>query len=65
MLVVGSSLVVKPAATLPMIARSTGAHLAVINAEPTPIDHFAAVAIQARAGAILQRLIEVVAGSWN
>lgn len=60
MIVVGSSLVVKPAAALPMIARSAGAQLAVINAEPTPIDPLAAVTIHAGAGETLQRLLEAV-----
>ena len=34
----GSSLVVRPAATLPRLARSAGATLAVLNREPTPLD---------------------------
>lgn len=61
MIVVGSSLVVKPAATLPMIAHSSGARLAVINAEPTPIDAFAIVKVHAGAGESLQRLVDSIA----
>jgi NAD-dependent deacetylase len=65
MIVVGSSLVVKPAATLPMIARSSGARLAVINAEPTPIDGLATVAIRAGAGESLERLVVEVGRTGN
>lgn len=37
-LVLGSSLVVQPAATFPVIARQEGAQLIIINREPTPLD---------------------------
>ncbi len=60
MIVVGSSLVVKPASTLPMIAHSSGANLAVINAEPTSIDALAAISIHAGAGESLQRTLDEV-----
>ena len=63
MIVIGSSLLVKPAATLPMLARSSGAMLAVINAEPTPIDAAATVVILARSGATLQRVLDTVENS--
>jgi NAD-dependent deacetylase len=60
MIVIGSSLVVRPAASLPMVARSSGAKLAVINAEPTPIDEYAAVTIHASSGETLQQLLNLV-----
>jgi NAD-dependent deacetylase len=50
MLVLGSSLVVYPAAELPMIAVYSGAPLVIVNLEPTPYDHQATVAIRARLG---------------
>ena len=50
MLVVGSSLVVNPAARLPVIAKDAGAHLVIINQSATPIDDLADVRIQAGAG---------------
>lgn len=50
MLVLGSSLVVYPAAELPMIAVYSGAPLVIVNLEPTPFDHQATVAIRARLG---------------
>jgi NAD-dependent deacetylase len=39
--VLGSSLVVHPAAQLPMVAKSAGARLAIVNREPTPLDPLA------------------------
>ena len=38
MVCVGSSLVVNPAARLPLIAKHAGARLAIVNREPTPLD---------------------------
>lgn len=60
MLVVGSSLVVNPAARLPVIAKNAGARLVIINQSSTPIDDLADVRIEAGAGdtlaGIAQRL---------
>src|SRR5712692_7463561 len=56
MLVVGSSLVVYPAAHVPLAAVESGAALIVINAEPTPLDRFAEVVIHARSGDVLPEL---------
>jgi NAD-dependent deacetylase len=57
MLVVGSSLVVHPAADIPVAAVSSGARLIVVNAEPTPLDHLAEVVIHGRSGEILPELV--------
>jgi NAD-dependent deacetylase len=40
-IVVGSSLQVQPAATFPVIAKRSGALLAIINRDPTPLDDIA------------------------
>ena len=40
-LVLGSSLVVYPAAGFPMLAKRNGARLAIVNREPTDLDGFA------------------------
>lgn len=40
-LVLGSSLTVQPAASLPMLARRNGADIVIVNAQPTPQDHSA------------------------
>jgi NAD-dependent protein deacetylase/lipoamidase len=57
MLVVGSSLVVYPAADIPVAALRSGARLIVINAEPTPIDELAEVVIHGRSGEVLPELL--------
>ena len=56
-LIVGSSLVVNPAARLPEIARRHGASLIVINRTETPVDHLADVRIQNEAGSTLSDLV--------
>jgi NAD-dependent deacetylase len=62
MLVAGSSLVVYPAADIPLAAVQAGAPLVIVNAEPTPFDHVAAAVIRGRSGEVLPRLLELVAG---
>ena len=52
-LVVGSSLVVYPAASLPGVALDNGAKLIIINREPTPYDQVATLSLQGSAGEIL------------
>jgi NAD-dependent deacetylase len=51
-LVIGSSLQVQPAATLPLIARRAGAALAIVNRDPTPLDGDADVLVRAAIGAV-------------
>lgn len=53
LLVVGSSLVVYPAAQVPLIAHSSGASLAIINDETTPVDGLAEWVLTGKAGEIL------------
>ena len=60
MLVVGSSLVVNPAARLPAIARDRGAKLVIINQTSTPLDDIADVRIEAGAGETLSGISERV-----
>jgi len=59
MLVVGSSLVVFPAAEVPLVAARAGAALIVVNAEPTPIDRLAEVVIHGRAGEVLPQIVSL------
>lgn len=60
-LVVGSSLRVTPAATLPRLAVQRHIPLLIVNMEPTPLDDDADVVIHAPAGATLARLVAVLA----
>jgi NAD-dependent deacetylase len=62
MLVVGSSLVVFPAAGVPVAAVESGAPLVIVNKEPTPLDEYADVVIHEPAGEVLPRLRELVCG---
>jgi NAD-dependent protein deacetylase/lipoamidase len=61
MLVVGSSLVVHPAADIPLAALRAGARLIVVNAEPTPIDAMAEVVIHGRSGEVLPEVLGLLA----
>lgn len=62
MLVVGSSLVVNPAAKLPQIAKQKGAGLIIINRTPTALDDLADIRVAAEAGPTLAELARRVLG---
>ena len=53
MLVLGSSLVVEPAASLPRLAAGAGAALVIVNDEPTPLDPLATLRVRGSIGAAL------------
>ncbi|AIY90644.1 NAD-dependent protein deacetylase [Geoglobus acetivorans] len=59
-MVVGSSLVVYPAAYLPLYAREAGATLIMINAEETQADVVFDIVIHGKAGEILPEIVEEV-----
>ena len=56
----GSSLVVYPAAYMPLYAKQSGAGLVIINMTPTPTDRIADVVIQAAAGKVMGRILRAV-----
>ncbi len=56
---IGSSLVVQPAAGLPVLAKQHGAYLAIINREPTPIDGLADRLVRTPIGDALRRIDEL------
>jgi NAD-dependent deacetylase len=58
MLVIGTSAVVEPAASLPRAAARAGAKIIEINIDPTPITPLADVFLPGKAGEILPRLDE-------
>jgi NAD-dependent deacetylase len=62
MLVVGTSLVVYPAAEIPLVASRAGAPMIVVNAEPTPFDRFAEVVIHGRSGEVLPQIVALIDG---
>jgi NAD-dependent deacetylase len=53
MLVLGSSLVVHPAASFPLVARRSGAALAIVNREPTPQDGEADLVLHDEIGPVM------------
>ncbi|MFM8580333.1 MAG: SIR2 family NAD-dependent protein deacylase [Planctomycetaceae bacterium] len=55
-LVLGSSLVVQPAAGFPVLAQSHGARLVIINNQPTPLDRQADVVLRSPLGETLAQL---------
>lgn len=60
--VVGSSLVVYPAADIPLAAMRGGATMIVVNAEPTPFDELADVVIRGKAGEVLPEIARLTGG---
>lgn len=57
LLVLGSSLVVYPAAQLPIIAKEHNAKLAIVNIDPTPLDKISDIVIHQKTSEILKKLI--------
>lgn len=60
-LVVGSTLLVQPAAGMPAHARGAGAWLAIVNMSDTPCDRMADVLIHEKAGVVLPAIVAEVA----
>jgi len=59
-LVAGSSLVVYPAAQMPLIAKDGGAKLVIVNLTPTPHDGYADIVIYEKTGQVLAEIVERV-----
>jgi NAD-dependent deacetylase len=57
LLVVGSSLEVYPVAGLPRLAKERGAHIVIVNREPTACDSLADVLLRGQAGEILPAIV--------
>ena len=57
---VGSSLVVHPAASLPAVAKASGAKLIIINRTPTPLDDMADLVVNEEIGKALPRLVGAI-----
>ena len=58
-IVLGSSLVVYPAAGFPLLAKRNGARLVIVNREPTEQDDLADLVINAEIGATMSRAVGV------
>lgn len=59
-IVVGSSLVVYPAAMMPLYAKRAGAALVIVNLTETPHDPYADVLLPGRAGPVMEQLLDRV-----
>ena len=57
-MVVGSTLVVQPAALMPHYAKQSGAFLAIINLSETPCDDICDVLIRGKAGEVLSEIVD-------
>jgi len=60
MLVIGSTLIVQPAAQLPDMAKHNGAFVGIINLSETPCDDMCDVLIREKAGAAVQAIVDKV-----
>ena len=58
LLMIGSSLQVEPAASIPREAKRTGAQLIFINRSETPYDHLATVVFRENAGQVTGEIVE-------
>ena len=59
-IVIGSTLVVYPAASIPLQAYNAGAKIVIINIGRTPMDEKAAVCVEGKAGEIMSEVIQHV-----
>ena len=59
-LVVGSTLLVQPAAHMPIYAKQNDAFLAIVNLSETPCDGMCDVLIRDKAGDVLQKIVQEV-----
>jgi NAD-dependent deacetylase len=60
LIVCGSSLVVYPAAEMPLLAKEHGAKLIIVNLMDTPHDQFADIVINDKIGIVMPKVIEIV-----
>jgi NAD-dependent deacetylase len=57
-LAIGSSLVVWPAASFPLLAKRNGARLIIINRDPTDFDDIADLVVRHDIGSVLRQFAE-------
>ena len=56
-IVIGSTLLIYPAAYIPTYAREAGAKLAIVNLTPTSFDHHAEVILRGKAGQMMSEVL--------
>ena len=62
-LVVGTSALVQPAASLPLMAKQHGAGVIEVNPDPTPLSRLVDVSLHGKAGEVLPALLAALAGA--
>ncbi|HSV41245.1 MAG TPA: Sir2 family NAD-dependent protein deacetylase, partial [Nocardioidaceae bacterium] len=62
MIAIGSSLVVYPAAGIPLDTLASGGKLVIVNDEETPLDDFATLVVRGKAGDVLGTAVEQLLG---
>lgn len=60
LIAIGSYLVVYPVASLPTLAKQSGARFIIINQEPTPLDSTADLVFHAEAGNVLTDIVDAI-----
>lgn len=60
MVVAGTSAVVQPAASMPLLARQAGAHVIEVNPDPTPLTPFVDLHLEGKAGEVMPGLVESI-----
>ena len=59
-MVVGSTLLVQPAALMPGYAKQEGAFLTIVNLSETPCDEMCDVLIRGKAGEVLPQIVDAI-----
>jgi len=62
MIAIGSSLVVYPAAGIPLDTLASGGKLVIVNDEETPLDDFATLVVRGKAGQVLGPAVDALLG---
>ncbi len=65
MVVAGTSAVVQPAASMPLIAKQAGAHVIEVNPDPTPLTPYVDIHLEGKAGEVMPGLIESILEAAN
>jgi NAD-dependent deacetylase len=65
LLVVGTSAVVQPVASFPLMAKRGGAFVMEVNMDPTPLSSLADESIQGKAGEVLPAFLEKIKEHWG
>jgi len=60
LLAIGSTLIVEPAASLPMLAKQNGSRLAIVTLSETPLDNLADLKIEGSAGETLRAAMDLL-----